>query len=79
MRCVDESFKLEHKHLEMKGLMHILHMPRYFQGKWIRFILSQVHKMHLWTDQPIQITKNMIHRIIGLPMLNKAKTTKTLG
>ena len=25
------------------------------------------------------ITKKMIHKIMGLPMLNKAKTTKTLG
>lgn len=35
--------------------------------------------MHFWLDQPIHITKKMIHRITGLPMLNKAKTIKTLG
>ena len=30
-------------------------------------------------EQPILITKQMIHRITGLPMLSKAKSTKTLG
>lgn len=35
--------------------------------------------MYLWWDHPIQITKKMIHGITGFPMLNKDKTTKTLG
>ena len=51
--CVDGNLKLEKKHLEIKGLTHILHMLRYFQGKWIGLILSRVHDMHLWLDQPI--------------------------
>ena len=38
--CVDGSLKPEHKHLETKGLTHIAHMPRKFQTKWIRYILS---------------------------------------
>ena len=77
--CVDGVLKPEHKHLETKGLTHILHMLRDFQVKWIRFILSHVHKMQVWLDHPILITKKMIHKITRLPMLNKAKTTKTLG
>lgn len=43
------------------------------------FILSYVHNGKLWLEQPIQITKKMIYRIIGFPILNKAKTTKTLS
>ena len=35
--------------------------------------------MHFSLDQPISITKKMVHRITGLPILNKEKTTKTLG
>ena len=54
-------------------------MPRNFQVKWVRYILSRVHNGQLWLEQPILITKKMIHRITGLPMLNKAKATKTLG
>lgn len=38
--CVDGALKLEDKHLEIKGLTHILHLPRNFQVKWIRYILS---------------------------------------
>ena len=33
----------------------------------------------LWLEQPVLITKKMIHKITGLPMLSKAKSTKTLG
>ena len=73
------TLKPEHKHLEMKGLTHTMYMSRDFQGKWIRLILTRVHDMHFLLDQPIHITKKMIHRITGLPMLNKAQTTKTLG
>ena len=38
-----------------------------------------MHKGQLWLEQPILITKKMIHKITGLPMLSKAKTTKTLA
>ena len=38
--CVDGTLKLEHQHLETKGLTHIAHMPQGFQIKWIRFILN---------------------------------------
>ena len=43
--CVDGNLKPKHKHLETKGLTHILYIPRDFQGKWIRFIQSHVHNM----------------------------------
>ena len=73
------TLKPEHKHLERKGLTHIPHMPRNFQVKWVRYVLSRVHNGQLCLEQPILITKKMIHRITGFPMLNKAKATKTLG
>lgn len=41
--CVDKNLKTKHTHLEVKGLTHILHMPKNFQIKWIRLILSHVH------------------------------------
>lgn len=50
--CVDGNLKPKHKHLEAKGVIHILHTPRDFQGKWIRLILSHAHDMKLWLDQP---------------------------
>ena len=77
--CVDEVLKPEHKHLERKGLTHISHLPRNFQVKWVRYVLSRVHNGQLWLEQPVLITKKMIHKITGLPMLSKAKATKTLG
>ena len=76
---VNGTLKPEHRHLEKKGLTHIPHMPRNFQVKWVRYVLSRVHNGQLWLEQPILITKKMIHRITSLPMLNKAKATKTLG
>ena len=41
--CVNGVLKPEHKHLEDKGLTHILHLPQSFQIKWIRYILSRAH------------------------------------
>lgn len=41
--CINGVLKLEHKHLETKGLMHILHISKDFQVKRIRFILSCFH------------------------------------
>ena len=37
---VNGILKPEHKHLEDKGLTHILHMPQGFQIKWVKYILS---------------------------------------
>ena len=41
--CVDGTLKPEHKHLETKGLTHILHFSMKLQVKWLRYILSHVH------------------------------------
>ena len=76
--CVDGSLKPEFAHLENKGLTHTVNLPRVFHTKWVRFILSRVHYGEMWIDQPVSITKKMIHKITGLPILSKAKTTKTL-
>ena len=77
--CVDGVLKPEHKHLETKGLTHIPHLLWNFTVKWIRYILSQFHNGQLWLEQPILIINKMIHKVTCLPMLSKAKTTKTLG
>ena len=76
---VDGALKPEFKHLEIKGLTHIPHLPQNFQVKWIRYILSRFHNGQLWLEQPFLITKKMIHKVMGLPMLRKAKTMKTLA
>ena len=76
---VNRVLKLEQYYLKTKGLTHIPHMPHEFQVKCIRFIISRVHNGQLWLEQPILITKKMIHQITSLPMLAKAKMTKTLG
>lgn len=77
--CMDGILKLEQKHLETNGLTYILHMLKDFQVKWIIFILLHVHNEQLWLGHPILRTKKMIHKITRFPMLNKEKTTKTLG
>ena len=41
--CVNGVLKLEPRHLEVKGLTHIPHMPQDFQIEWIGFILSSMH------------------------------------
>ena len=76
---VDRALKPKHKHLDDKDLIHLSQMPQIFSMKWIKFILNFFHEGKIWLDQPIQITKKMINQIIGLPMLAKVKSTKTLG
>jgi hypothetical protein len=39
----------------------------------------EFERWQLWLEQHVLITKKMINRITGLPMLSKAKTTKTLS
>ena len=77
--CLNGVLEPKHQHLETKRLTHIPYMPHEFQLKWIRFILSHVHNGQLWLEQLVLITKKMIHWITGLPMLPKAKMSKTLG
>lgn len=38
-----------------------------------------MHNSQLWLEQPILITKKMIHKITSLPMSIKAKMNKTLS
>ena len=40
---INGVLKLEHKHLEVKDLIHIPYLPQSFQIRWIKYILSQVH------------------------------------
>lgn len=56
--CENGALKPEHKHLEVKGLTHIHHMPRNFQ---MDQVLSRVQDMTFWLKKLIKITKKMIH------------------
>ena len=47
------TLKPEFKHLETKGLTHIPNLPRNFQVKWIRYILSRFHNGQLWWSNPL--------------------------
>ena len=73
--CVDGALKPEHKHLVTKELTQIPHFPCNFQVKWIRYILSQFNNGQLWLEQPILITKKIIHKVTGLPILSRSGGT----
>lgn len=77
--CENDVLKLEHKNLKVKGFTHIIQMPKNFWINWIKLILRQFHDMSFWLEKTYPVTKKMIHRIIGYPMIEKSKTTKTLG
>lgn len=34
--------------------------------------------MEIWLEQPVKITKEMLHRVTGLPMLDRPKVTKNI-
>lgn len=75
--CIDGKLKDEFKHLESTRLVHAIHFPQNFKTSWFTFALRKVHDMCMWLDEPIKITKDFIHMVIGYPIINKVKTIKT--
>ena len=68
--CENEIFKEEYKIVEMKGLTHALDFPTVFKIEWIRIVLSRIHDGSLWLeDGLVKISKRIIHRVIGYPIL----------
>lgn len=76
--CDNRVLKPKHKHLEMKGLTHLGFMLKNFEVKWIQFFLSWVHDMQIWLEKLGKITKKMVHKVIGLPMLDRPKAKKNI-
>lgn len=69
----DERLKPKHKQLEVIGLMNALNFLREFKSEWIRVVISQFHDGRFRLDEPVEITKKMIHVIIGYPTTDKVK------
>ena len=65
--------KLEHKHLEIKGLKHALNFPKVFKDKWIQIVLNQVHVNSMWLEGPVKITKDAMHMVSGYLIGEKTK------
>lgn len=53
--CVDETLKDEHKHLETKGITHVLHFLKVFKVEWIHIVLSRVHNITMWPNETVKI------------------------
>lgn len=56
--------------LQPSGLLNLLKIPHFGQSNEInavvKVLLSCVHRGHLWLDRKVDITIDLIHRIIGL-------------
>lgn len=70
------KLKDEHKHLEVKELTNALHFPREFNFEWIRVVLSRVHEGKIWLDEPIKISKDVIHVVTRYPTSDKEKVIR---
>ena len=76
--CENGVLREEFKIVENKRLTHALDFPNIFKTKWIKTILSRIHDSSVWLDNgPIEITKRIIHRVIGYPTLDWPKTTRS--
>lgn len=39
-------------------------------------VLSHVHNMRMWLDAPVIITRDVIHMVIGYPIIYKIKAIR---
>ena len=76
--CVDGTLKDEFKIVETKGLTHCLEFPIVFKIEWIRLVLSRIHDGSIWLeDGLLKITKKIVHRVTGYPILDRPKTLRS--
>ena len=55
-----------------------LKFPIVFKTEWIRLVLSKIHDGSIWIeDGLVKITKKIIHRVIGYPILDQSKTLRS--
>lgn len=72
------KLKEEHKHLEMKGIMHVLPFPKVLKNEWIWIILIKIHNMTMQLNEPIRIAQDIIHMVTGCPITKKVKAIMAL-
>jgi hypothetical protein len=63
----DGHWKTETKFLENAGIKHLLGAPQVVDfGRWkeeaTKFIISRYHEGYVWLDEPIAITRGIIHK-----------------
>ncbi|MDF3686420.1 hypothetical protein [Enterobacter hormaechei] len=76
--CVGGVLKEEFKIVERKGLTRVLNFPIVFKTEWIRLVLSRIDGGKLWLeDMPINLTKEIVHRVTGYPTLDRFKTLRS--
>jgi hypothetical protein len=78
--CDEGVLKEEFKIVEKKGLTRTLEFLGNFKIEWIKVVLSWIHDMKFWLyNEPIKITKKMIHKVTGYPTLDKKKMMRHLS
>ena len=76
--CENRVLKDDYKIVEMTGLTHSLDFPIIFKIEWIRIVLNRIHDGSLWLEDGIvNISKRIIHRVIGYPTLEWPKTLRS--
>ena len=69
--------------LQPSGLLNLLQIPHFGQSNEInvvvKFLLSCVHGGHLWLNRRVDITIDLIHRIIGLIKIGGVPVTHFMG
>lgn len=69
--------KEEFKIFEKKGLTCALDFPNIFKIEWIKIILSGIQDSSVWLENgPVKISKNIVHRVIGYPTLDRTNTMR---
>lgn len=76
--CENKILKIEFSIIERKGLTKTLEFPIIFKIEWICIILSRIHDGAFWLEAgPVKFTKKTIHRVTGIPTLDRPKTLRS--
>ena len=73
--CENKILKNEFSIIERKGLTKTLEFPIVFKIEWVHIVLSRIHDGAFWLETgPVKFTKKTIHRVTGIPTLDRPKT-----
>lgn len=78
--CTNDKLDSKFEHIIIKGLTEALVYPHVFKPQWVKFVLSRVHDDFMWLqEQPIKITKEVIHLITRYPIYEHARAQKIIS
>lgn len=73
--CENKILKDDYSIIKRKGLSKALEFLIVFKVEWVCIMLSKIHDGDFWLETgPVKFTKKTVHRVTGIPTLDRPKT-----